>query len=108
MPAAAEGQSFPLPALGLPIPPSVIEDLSTRLGNLEYGHGQLMKKVIRVSDADVAVGVTIGEIGPRIFAIAGHGQQTATQRDEVIADLTQQVQALQAAVHQRDTQIQQL
>ncbi|GKE57516.1 hypothetical protein Tco_1496701, partial [Tanacetum coccineum] len=29
--AAAEGPSFPLQAPGLPIPPSVIEDLSTRL-----------------------------------------------------------------------------
>ncbi|GKB62115.1 hypothetical protein Tco_0918301, partial [Tanacetum coccineum] len=44
---AAEGQSFPLQAPGLPIPPSVIEDLSTRLGNLEYGHGQLVKNVIQ-------------------------------------------------------------
>ncbi|GKE16501.1 hypothetical protein Tco_1424078 [Tanacetum coccineum] len=100
---------------GLPIPPSVIEDLSTYLGNLEYGHGQLMKKVIQVSDAEVAAGISIGEIGPRVFAIEGHiqvmasqivdavdrleqigtqveqGQQTATQRDEVIAELTQQV-----------------
>ncbi|GJT57588.1 hypothetical protein Tco_0992642 [Tanacetum coccineum] len=63
--AAAEGQSFPLTSPGLPIPPSVIEDLSTRLGNLEYGHEKLVKKVI-------------------------------------------QVQALQAAVQQRDTPIQQL
>nr|GEY47354.1 hypothetical protein [Tanacetum cinerariifolium] len=46
--AAAEGPSFPLPAPGLPIPPLVIEDLSTHLGNLEYEHGQLVKKVIRV------------------------------------------------------------
>ncbi|GJV71361.1 hypothetical protein Tco_1491356 [Tanacetum coccineum] len=30
--AAAEGQSFPHPAFGLPVPPSVIEDLSTHLG----------------------------------------------------------------------------
>ncbi|GKE68409.1 hypothetical protein Tco_1526481, partial [Tanacetum coccineum] len=67
--AAAEGPSFPLPAPGLPIPPVVIEDLSTRLGNLEYGHGQLVQKVIQVSDAEVAAGVTIGEIGPRVFAI---------------------------------------
>nr|GEV07596.1 hypothetical protein [Tanacetum cinerariifolium] len=36
------------------------------------------------------------------------GQQTATQRDETIAELTQQVQALQIDVQQRDTQIQQL
>ncbi|GJX90424.1 hypothetical protein Tco_0343750 [Tanacetum coccineum] len=129
---AAEGQSFPLPAPGLPIPPLVIEDLSTRLGNLEYGHEQLVKKVIQVSDAEVAASISIGEIGPRVFAIEGHvqvmasqmvyavdrweqvgaqvdqGQQTATQRDEVITGLTQQVQALQAAVQQRDTQIQQL
>ncbi|GJS18929.1 hypothetical protein Tco_0413401 [Tanacetum coccineum] len=65
--AAAEGSSFPLPAPGLPVPPWVIEDLSTRLGNLEYEHGQLVKKVIQVSDAEVAAG--IGEIGQRDFAI---------------------------------------
>ncbi|GJT99421.1 hypothetical protein Tco_1109760 [Tanacetum coccineum] len=91
---------------------------------------QLVKKVIQVSDAEVAVGISIKEIGLRVFAIEGQvqvmasqmvnaidrfeqigaqveqGQQTATQKDEVIAGLTQQVQALQAAVHQRDTQIQ--
>ncbi|GKB73876.1 hypothetical protein Tco_0935288 [Tanacetum coccineum] len=105
--AAAEGQSFPLPVPGLLVPPSV-------------------------SDAEVADGITIGEIGPRVSAVEGHvqfmasqmvqavgrleqvgtqveqGQQTATQRDEVITGLTQQVQALQAAVQQRDSQIQQL
>ncbi|GJZ15151.1 hypothetical protein Tco_0550828 [Tanacetum coccineum] len=130
--AAIEGQSFPLPAPGLPVPPSVIEDLSTRLGNLEYGHGQLVKKVIQVSDAEVAAGISIGEIGTRVFAIEGQvqvmvsqmvhvadrfeqigtqveqGQQTATQREEVIVGLTYLVQALQVAVQRRDTQIQQL
>ncbi|GJW91366.1 hypothetical protein Tco_0168919 [Tanacetum coccineum] len=40
--AVAEGPSFPDPALGFPIPPFVIEDLSTCLGNLEYGHVQLV------------------------------------------------------------------
>ncbi|GJZ44347.1 hypothetical protein Tco_0591602 [Tanacetum coccineum] len=130
--AAAEGQSFLLPTPGLPVSPSVIEDLITRMGNLEYGDGQLVKKVIQVSDAKVADGITIGEIGPRVSAIEGQvqvmasqmvqamgrleqvgaqveqGQQTTTQRDEVITGLTQQVQALQAAVQQRDSQIQQL
>nr|GEX77447.1 hypothetical protein [Tanacetum cinerariifolium] len=101
---AARGSSFPLPAAGLPIPPLVIKDLSTRLGNLEYRHGQLVKKVIQVSDAEVAAGVSIREIGMRVE----QGQQTVTQRDEEIARLTQQVQALQAAMQQRDTQIQQL
>ncbi|GKD55890.1 hypothetical protein Tco_1289277 [Tanacetum coccineum] len=54
--AAAEGQSFPFRAPRLHVPPSVIEDLSTRSGNLEYGHGQFLKKVIQVSDAKVAAG----------------------------------------------------
>ncbi|GJT71167.1 hypothetical protein Tco_1030453 [Tanacetum coccineum] len=130
--AAPEGQSFTLLAPGLLVPPSVIEDLITRMGNLEYGHGQLVKKVIQVSDAEVAYGITIGEIGPRVFVVDGHvqviasqmvqaddrleqvdaqveqGQQAATQRDKVITGLSQQVQALQAAMQQRDSQIQQL
>ncbi|GKE80900.1 hypothetical protein Tco_1550900, partial [Tanacetum coccineum] len=103
--AAAEGLSFPYSPPRLPVPPSV-------------------------SDAEVAAGVSIREIGPMGFAIEGQvqvmasqmvraadrfeqvgarveqGQQTATQRDEVIAGLTLQVQALQAVVQQRDTQIQ--
>nr|GEW99878.1 hypothetical protein [Tanacetum cinerariifolium] len=81
---------FPLPAPGLPVPPSVIENLSTHLGNLEYGHGQLVKKVIQVSDVEIAATVSIGEINPRVFAIEGQ-----VQRNEDIAGLTQQVQALQ-------------
>ncbi|GJZ97570.1 hypothetical protein Tco_0670023 [Tanacetum coccineum] len=43
-----------------------------------------------VSDAEVADDITIGEIGPRVSAVEGH------------------VQALHAAVQQRDVQIQQL
>nr|GEW89981.1 hypothetical protein [Tanacetum cinerariifolium] len=68
--AAAEGPSFPLSKLGLLIPPSVIEDLSTCLGNLEYGLEQLVKKV---------------------GAQVEQGQQTVTQRDEEIARLTQRL-----------------
>ncbi|GKA55946.1 hypothetical protein Tco_0755018 [Tanacetum coccineum] len=127
--AAAKGPSFPHPVLGLPIPPFVIKDLSTRLGNLEYGHEQLVQRVNQVSDAEVSAGVTIGELGPRVYAAKGQiqviasqmvhaadrweqigaqveqGQQTAVQRDEMIAELTQQVQTLQINVQQRDTQI---
>nr|GFB50142.1 hypothetical protein [Tanacetum cinerariifolium] len=66
---------------------------------------QLVKKVIHVSDAEVADGITIWEIGPRVSAIKGQGQQTATQRDEAIEGLSQQVQELQTAVQQRDLQI---
>ncbi|GJT22915.1 hypothetical protein Tco_0892852 [Tanacetum coccineum] len=130
--AVAEGPSFPQVAPGLPVPPCMIEDLSTRLDNLEYGHGQLVQRVIQGSDAEIAAGVIIGEIGPRVLAVEGQmqvmasqmiqavdrveqvgvqvelGQQTSTQRDETVTGLTQQVQALQADVQQRDTQIQQL
>ncbi|GJV41990.1 hypothetical protein Tco_1420430 [Tanacetum coccineum] len=51
----------------------------------EYGHGQLVKKVIQVSDVIVADGITIGEISPMVSVVEG-----------------------QAAVQQRDVQIQQL
>ncbi|GJX10305.1 hypothetical protein Tco_0200164 [Tanacetum coccineum] len=81
---AIEGPSFPLPAPRLLVPLLVIEDLSTRLGNLKYGYGQLVKKVIQVSDAKVAAGVTIGEIGPRVFAIEGQVQVMASQMVHVV------------------------
>ncbi|GKG52752.1 hypothetical protein Tco_0549864, partial [Tanacetum coccineum] len=60
------------------VPPSVIEDLITRMVNLEYRHGQLVKKVIQVSDAEVADGITIGEIGPRVSAVEGQVQVMAS------------------------------
>ncbi|GJS07709.1 hypothetical protein Tco_0364505 [Tanacetum coccineum] len=84
------------------------------------------------SDAEIAVGVIIREIGLRVLDVEGQmqvmaskmiqavdrveqvdvqvelGQQTSTQRDETVTGLTQQVQALHADVQQRDTQIQQL
>nr|GFD21190.1 hypothetical protein [Tanacetum cinerariifolium] len=57
--AIIEGPSFPLPTPGLHVPPTVIEDLSTRLGNLEYRHGVLMRKMEEVSDAEVANSIAI-------------------------------------------------
>ncbi|GJS87528.1 hypothetical protein Tco_0770164 [Tanacetum coccineum] len=96
------GGLFPLPSPGLPVPPSVIEDLSTRFGNLEYRHGKLVKKVIHVSDAKVADGITIGEIGPRISAVKGQVQVIASQMVYAAYRLEQ------AAVQQIDLQIQQL
>ncbi|GKA95980.1 hypothetical protein Tco_0818075 [Tanacetum coccineum] len=105
---AAEEHSLALPAPGFPVPPSVIEDLCTHMGNLEYGHGQLVKKVIQVSDAEVADDIAIGEIGLRVSVVEGQGQQAVTQRDKTIEGLSQQVQTLQATVQHRDVQIQQL
>ncbi|GKB22249.1 hypothetical protein Tco_0856172 [Tanacetum coccineum] len=60
--AAAKGQSFPIPAPEQP----------------------LVKKVIQVSDAEVADGITIEEIGPRVSV----GKRTAVQqRDSHIHQL---------------------
>nr|GEZ51548.1 hypothetical protein [Tanacetum cinerariifolium] len=99
--AVAEGQSFPLLALGLHIPLSVIEDLSTRLGNLEYKHGQLVQKVQVITSQMVHVTNIFEQIGTQVE----QGQKTVTRRDKVIVGLTQQVQALQVAVEQMDLQI---
>nr|GEY04789.1 hypothetical protein [Tanacetum cinerariifolium] len=67
--AAVEGPSFLLPAPGLPVPPTVIEDLSTCLGNLEYRHGVLMRKMEELSDAKVADIISIGEIHHRVATV---------------------------------------
>ncbi|GJZ30907.1 hypothetical protein Tco_0575954 [Tanacetum coccineum] len=103
--AVVEGPSFPLPAPRLPIPPAMIEDLSTRLGNLEYGHGQLVLRVIQVSDTEVAFSISIGEIGPRVFAVEGQVQVIVSQ---MVHAADRWEQALQVDVQQRDTRIQQL
>nr|GEX40323.1 hypothetical protein [Tanacetum cinerariifolium] len=77
--AIAEGQSFTFPAPGFP-----------------------------VSDAEVANGIAIGEIGPTVSPVEGRGQWAATKRGETVKGLSQQVQTLLAAVQHRDVQIQQL
>nr|GFA25665.1 ribonuclease H [Tanacetum cinerariifolium] len=66
---AIEGPSFPLPSPGLHVPPIVIEDLSIHLGNLEYKHGVLLKKMEEVSDAEVADSISIGKIHPRVATV---------------------------------------
>nr|GEV51627.1 hypothetical protein [Tanacetum cinerariifolium] len=47
--AAAKGHFLTLPSPGFLVPSSVIKGLCTRMGNLEYGHGQLVKKVIQAA-----------------------------------------------------------
>nr|GEZ25902.1 hypothetical protein [Tanacetum cinerariifolium] len=96
------------PSMPVMPPPSTYEDLRTHMGNLEYSHGLLVKNVMTVSDAEVADGIAIGEIRLRVYAIEGQDQQVITQRDDVISELSQQVQTLQVAVQHRDVQIQQL
>nr|GEV76463.1 hypothetical protein [Tanacetum cinerariifolium] len=67
--AAAEGPSLTLLATVVFVPPFVIEDLCTRMGNLEYGHRLLVKKVITVSNAEVADSIAIGEVGPKVSTV---------------------------------------
>nr|GEU59420.1 hypothetical protein [Tanacetum cinerariifolium] len=84
-----EGHSFALPATGFLMPPSMIKDLCTRMGNLEHGHGQPVKKVIQLSDAKVADGIAIREIIPRVSATEGQVQVTTSQMVQVMGKLEQ-------------------
>ncbi|GKE94197.1 hypothetical protein Tco_1579052 [Tanacetum coccineum] len=68
--AAAKGHSFALPAPGFPVPPLVIEDLYTRMGYLEYGHGQL----VMASQMVQAVG-RLEQVGTQME----QGQQAVTE-----------------------------
>nr|GEV71644.1 hypothetical protein [Tanacetum cinerariifolium] len=85
--AAVEGPSSPFPAPGLPVPPIVIEDLSTRLGNLEYKHGELMRRMEEVSDAEVADSITIGEIHLRVATVGEQVQVMESQTVQVVSRL---------------------
>nr|GEV66876.1 putative reverse transcriptase domain-containing protein [Tanacetum cinerariifolium] len=81
--AAIKEPSAPLPAPGLLVPPTTIEDLSTRLDNLEYRHGVLIRKVEEVSDAEVADSIAIGEIHLRVATIEEQNQQLRTRVAEM-------------------------
>nr|GEY76034.1 hypothetical protein [Tanacetum cinerariifolium] len=112
--AAIEGSSFPLPTPGLYVPPTVIEDLSTRLGNLECKHGVLMRKMKEVSDAEVADSIATVEIHPRVATVGEQVQVMKSQAVQVVSELkeietrVQQVQTLQTALHGTELQNQQL
>nr|GFA15536.1 hypothetical protein [Tanacetum cinerariifolium] len=85
--AAVEGPSSPLPVPGLLVPPTVIENLSTRLGNLEYRHGVLVKKMEEVSDAEVADSITIGEIYPKVATVGEQVQVMGSQTWQIMSRL---------------------
>nr|GEY23218.1 hypothetical protein [Tanacetum cinerariifolium] len=96
--ATIEGPSSPLLTPGLPVPPTVIEDLSTRLGNLEYKHGVLMRKMEEVSDAEVADNITIGEIHPRVATVEEHVQVMESQAVQVNQQLRTRVAEMESHV----------
>ncbi|GKB48658.1 reverse transcriptase domain-containing protein, partial [Tanacetum coccineum] len=91
------------------MPPSVIEDLCMRMGNLEYKNEALVKKIGTMSDAEVADNIAVGEIWPRVTTVERHVQVMASQEvQDVIIGLSQQVQTLQTSLHGAELQNQQL
>nr|GFC15315.1 hypothetical protein [Tanacetum cinerariifolium] len=62
-----------LMALLTPPRATVIDDLCVRMGNLEYRHGELVKKMKIVSDAEAADSIAIREIHPRVTTLEGQG-----------------------------------
>nr|GFA59018.1 hypothetical protein [Tanacetum cinerariifolium] len=75
--AEIEGPSFPLTAPGLLVPPTVIEDLGTRLGNLEYRHGVLTRKIEEVQ----AMETQIMQVVSRLEGIETRVQQVESRLD---------------------------
>nr|GEX32912.1 hypothetical protein [Tanacetum cinerariifolium] len=72
-PSTATPVGHPLTTIasGVATQPQVIDDLCVRISNLEYRHGELVKKMEIVSDAEVADSIAIGEIHPRVTTLEG-------------------------------------
>nr|GFA75236.1 hypothetical protein [Tanacetum cinerariifolium] len=100
---AIEGPSFPLSAPGLPVPPTVIEDLGNRLGNLEYRHGVLTRKMEEVTDAEVADRIAIGEIRPRVATMGEQVHVVETQIVQVVSRLDEMETIVQQVENRLDT-----
>nr|GEZ27552.1 hypothetical protein [Tanacetum cinerariifolium] len=65
----------------------VIDDLCMRMDNLEYRHGSLVRKMGTTSDAQVADGISIGEIWPRVTTVEGKVQVMVSQAVQVVSKL---------------------
>nr|GEV59738.1 hypothetical protein [Tanacetum cinerariifolium] len=85
--------------LGLLFGDGTDDDEDEGMGNLEYGHEALVKKMGTVSDAQVAEDISIGEIWPRVTTVEGQvesrvdthpSDHMAVQGHEVIVGLSQQ------------------
>nr|GEZ18146.1 hypothetical protein [Tanacetum cinerariifolium] len=81
----------------------VIEDLSTRLGNLEYRHGVLMRKMEEVNDAEVADSIAIGEIQPRVATVGEQVQVMKSQAVQVVSGLKEIENRVQQVESRVDT-----
>nr|GEX68570.1 hypothetical protein [Tanacetum cinerariifolium] len=79
-PSTATPVGHPLTTMesGVATQPHVIDDLCVRMSNLEYRHGELVKKMEIVSDAEVVDSIAIGEIHPRVTTLEGQVQTLQT------------------------------
>ncbi|GJV50450.1 hypothetical protein Tco_1440662 [Tanacetum coccineum] len=84
-PSTATPVGHPLTTMpfGVAIQPQVIDDLCDKMSNLEYKHGELVKKMVIVSDAEVTDKITIGEIHPRVTTLDGQVQTLQTSLHRV-------------------------
>ncbi|GKB41189.1 hypothetical protein Tco_0886131 [Tanacetum coccineum] len=68
---------------GVATQPQMIDDVCDRMSNLEYRHGELVKKMVIVSDDEVTDRITIGEIHPRVTTLEGQVQTLHTSLHRV-------------------------
>nr|GEZ46703.1 putative reverse transcriptase domain-containing protein [Tanacetum cinerariifolium] len=76
--ATPVGHPLTTMASGVATQPQVINDLCVRMSNLEYRHGELVKKVEIVSDAEAVDSIAIREIHPRVTTLEGQVQTLQT------------------------------
>nr|GEU64299.1 hypothetical protein [Tanacetum cinerariifolium] len=79
---------------------TVIDDLCVRMSNLEYRHGELVKKMKIVSDAEAADSIAIREIHPRVTTLEGQVQTLQTSLHG--AWLQQQLQTRLSVMENRE------
>nr|GFA94015.1 hypothetical protein [Tanacetum cinerariifolium] len=80
----------------------------TRMGNIKYSHGELVKNVIMVRDVEVGDSIVIEEMGPRVSTIKVQMQVMASQMVQVMSGLEQvrdHVELGQQAATQKDEMI---
>nr|GEW37335.1 putative reverse transcriptase domain, ribonuclease H-like domain, aspartic peptidase domain protein [Tanacetum cinerariifolium] len=81
----------------------VVDDLSTRLGNLEYKHRVLMRNKEEVSDAEVADSIANREIHPKVATIGEQVQVMESQAVQVVSGLKEIETRIQQVESRVDT-----
>nr|GEW94850.1 hypothetical protein [Tanacetum cinerariifolium] len=104
---AIEGPSFPLPVPGLPMPPTAIEDLGTRLSGYSEEQVQVVEtQTVQLVSRLEEIETKVQQVENRLDTYPS-GQMTVPGQD-VIAGSSEQVQTLQPTLHETELQNQQL